>query len=476
MPFPTVAFVAFFAIVMTGSWSLARWPTARKFWLVAAGGYFYSRWDRRLVVLLAAYVVVAWLVGRLLSLTSERRQRAVLLTTGIVLDLGALGVFKYYGFFVDAATGALTRIGLHLQPPLLDVVLPVGISFYCFQAISYLIEVHRGRIAAATLLDTACWLSFFPTLASGPITRASEFLPQLATPPNPATIDTARAYWLITRGLFKKLVVASFLATAITDKTFANPSAYGALTLLVGVYAYAAQIYCDFGGYTDMALGIACLLGFRLPENFDRPYTATSVQDFWSRWHMTLSRWLRDYLFAPLTMRGRQQPVRVFASIVLVMLLAGLWHGAAWGFVVFGGVHGVAMAVERASRQRRRRLHRPLPAPTPRRQFVRRLVTFHIVCLGWVFFASPSLATAGDLLARIATHWSISASLVTPLLVATVAGVIAMQYLPKQPLARLAALAGRARPAVQALAFAVASVPVLALAPSTVPAFIYYRF
>jgi D-alanyl-lipoteichoic acid acyltransferase DltB (MBOAT superfamily) len=473
--FPTVAFVAFFGLALTGAWLLARWPVARKCWLVAAGLLFYASWDTRFVLLLAGIVLVTWGIGRGIART-DGRVRAALLAVGVTADLLALGFFKYYGFFVTSITSGLGRLGLTVRPPLLLLAIPLGLSFYVLQAISYLIEVRRRQIAAAQLIDVATWLAFFPTLTSGPITRASEFLPQLSGRPELDRGDTARAYVLIARGLVKKLVVASFLATAVTDNVFADPSRYNSLTLLIGVYAYAAQIYCDFGGYTDMALGMATLLGFRLPENFDRPYSATSIQDFWSRWHMTLSRWLRDYLFAPFTGRRADRPVRVYASLIGVMLLAGLWHGAGWTFVAFGGVHGVAMAGERWQRTRRRRLRRPVPQRTWSRQLGRRVITFHVVCIGWVFFAAPSLAGAGHVFSGLVANWTLPVRLLTPLLLLTVAGVVALQYLPAGLGSRLLAWVARRSPVWQGLGFAVASVPILAMAPTMIPAFIYYRF
>lgn len=476
MQFPTVTFVIFFGVVLVGAWTLASRPIARKCWLVAASGFFYAQWDARFVGLLAAMVVVTWGFARAIHAATAESVGRRLLVAGVTIDLLVLAVFKYYGFFVDSVSSAFGRFGVDVHPPLLRLALPLGVSFYTFQAISYLVDVRRRRIIPAGLLDVSTWLSFFATVTSGPITRATEFMPQLAVPPDAGRVDTAHAFWLICRGLTKKLVVASFLASAITDKTIATPAAYSSLTLLVGIYAYAAQIYCDFSGYTDMALGMSALLGFELPRNFDHPYTATSVQDFWARWHMTLSRWLRDYLFAPFMGGSGRRPARAYAGIVLVMLLAGLWHGAAWGFVVFGGVHGVAMAVERWRRNRRRRLRRPLPSRAPWRQLLRRVATFHIVCLGWVFFASPSVSSAATMLRDLATNWSSPVSLLTPLLLLAVAAVIGLQYLPDRWGERLLERVERWSPALQAAAMGAASVPILAMAPTTVPAFIYYRF
>ena len=474
--FPTATFAAFFATVLVGAWTLARWPIARKCWLTAAGGVFYSYWDVRFVYLITGFIVVNWAFARAIDRASGDGVRRTLLYAGVAADLMALGVFKYYGFFEDAVANGLSRVGVQVHPPLLDIALPVGISFYCFQAVSYLIDVRRRRIASAGLLDVATWLSFFPTVTSGPITRATEFMPQLAAVADGRSVDTGRALWLIARGLVKKLVIASYLATTITERAFADPKSFNSLVLLIAVYAYAVQIYADFSGYTDMAIGLAALLGFRLPENFNLPYTATSVQDFWARWHMTLSRWLRDYLFAPLTGRRADRPVRAYAGIVVVMLLAGLWHGAAWGFVVFGGIHGVAMARERWSRQRRRVLRRPVPVRTPMRELAARVSTFHIVCLGWIFFAAHTIGGGVDVLSGLVRNWTLPLTTVTPLLLLTVAGTIAAQYIRTAVGERLKKAAQQARPAAQAVGFAVALTPILALAPTTVPAFIYYRF
>ena len=475
MQFPTVTFVLFFAVALTGAWALHRHVLLRKLWLIAAGAWFYAAWDRRFLGLLAALVVLTWVGGRFIASTSGRRQ-AMVMAAHITTSLLLLGFFKYYGFFVSSAVTGLGRAGIHVHAPLLQVALPVGVSFYTFEAISYVVDVRRGRVNAAGLIDVAAWLSFFPTVTSGPITRAGEFMPQLNQVPPMTRPDLARAYALISRGLFKKLVLASFLASAVTDKAFANPSSYNSITLLLAIYAYAVQIYCDFSGYTDMAIGIGRLLGFVLPENFDRPYTAESIQDFWSRWHMTLSRWLRDYLFAPIVGRRPQRPARVYASLVTVMLIAGLWHGAAWGFVAFGGVHGVAMAVERARRDRRRRLRRPPPPRTWSRQLVTRLVTFHLVCLGWVFFGTSTVGRAITLLEALATNWRLPVTDVTPLLVLTIAAVLVAQYLPRRWGGLLLTRAAALPPVTQAAAFALASVPILAMAPTAVPAFIYYRF
>lgn len=471
MLFPTPTFAAFFVVVLAGSWASAGRPLLRKCVLILAGVLFYLSWDPLLVAVLAAATLVSWTAARAIAARPARR---VALVAGIGFELAALAIFKYAGFAIDAGVSALNGLGARLTPPVFPLLVSVGVSFFTLEQISYLLDVHRGRLAPLPLVDLATWSFFFPKLLSGPITRAVEFAPQLQAPA-PAPIDTGRAYLLLARGLVKKLVVASFLASASTDALFGNPAGASALAALVGVYAYGAQIYADFSGYTDLARGCALLLGFRLPENFDNPYRATSIQDFWSRWHMSLSRWLRDYLFAPLLRRAQTGP-RPYLALVGVMLVAGLWHGAGWTFVAFGAVHGIGMALERLARAHRRARGRPPATGGPARRLRRELATFHWVCLGWIFFGSHSLALAGRLLETLATHWSGPIGAIDPLVVLTIAAVLATQHLPAELLTRGTSLLERSPLFAQAGVFALSFVVILALAPATVPAFIYFRF
>jgi alginate O-acetyltransferase complex protein AlgI len=261
--------------------------------------------------------------------------------------------------------------------------------------------------------------AFFPHLVAGPIVRANELLPQLRTPRDPREVLAGPGLFLIAGGLIKKTVIADELARNVVDPVFNDPGAHSGLEVLLAIYGFAAQIYCDFSGYTDMAIGLALLLGYQLPQNFNRPYLALSLQDFWRRWHMTLSRWLRDYLYIPLG-GNRHGERRTYRNLMLTMLLGGLWHGAAWTFVIWGGIHGGALSAERWARGRFKSFH--LPA------WLAWLVTFHVVCLAWVFFRSPDLATAFDMLGRVGA--SGPAPLVTlPLVLLTVAAV-AVQAVP----------------------------------------------
>ena len=265
-----------------------------------------------------------------------------------------LGYFKYYDFFISSSQNMAAIVGLELPFSLRTIILPVGISFYTFMAISYVVDTYRGDFVPTTLEKFAVYLSFFPHLVAGPIVRPGELIPQLDVPRDPRRVDTSRAFYLIATGLFKKVVIANYLASHIVDQVFGAPGQHSSLEILIGIYAYAVQIYADFSGYTDIAIGLALLLGFRFPQNFDSPYAAQSLQDFWRRWHMTLSRWLRDYLYIPLG-GNRKGTIVTYRNLMLTMLIGGLWHGAGWTFIVWGGIHGVGLCY-RALAQRPPRL------------------------------------------------------------------------------------------------------------------------
>lgn len=470
MLFPTVTFAFFFPAVLLGSWLLNPFPARWRVFILAASYVFYGWWDWRFCFLLAGSTVLNQVFAVALARTRERPVARPLLWAAVAANLGVLGWFKYYGFFATSVAGTLDRLGLHVSPPLLQVVLPVGISFFTFQALSYVIDVARDRFDPVRLVDFAVYLSFFPHLVAGPIVRASEFLPQLRRPRDPRQVDGARAFTLIAKGLVKKVVVASYLADRVVDTVFATPKAHSAPEVLFGIYGYAVQIYADFSGYTDIAIGLALLLGFRFPQNFDGPYTARSLQDFWRRWHMTLSRWLRDYLYIPLggNRGGRRATYR---NLLLTMVLGGLWHGAAWTFVVWGGIHGGGLALERWWRERHGE-----PEPAPWRPFVRWLVTFHVVCLAWVFFRAESFGAAGDVLLRLFTGWGQPSPLVTPVLVLLIAAAVAIQFSPPRLATRLVDGFAHLRPALQGVTLAAALVLIDAFGPEGVAPFIYFQF
>ena len=337
-----------------------------------------------------------------------------------------------------------------------------------------MIDTYRGKVEPVPFLDFATYLSFFPHLVAGPIVRASEFLPQLKERPDPRYLDGSHAFRLIVAGMFKKVVVSSYLAGAIVDEVFAAPKNHSSLEILFAIYGYAIQIYADFSGYTDIAIGIALLLGIRFPPNFDSPYTARSLQDFWRRWHMTLSRFLRDYLYIPLG-GNRGSRWRTYRNLMLTMLIGGLWHGAAWTFVVWGGIHGVGLAIEHYRTDRRETLGLPELPQTPGRRIVEWLITFNVVCLAWVFFRSPTFDTAFTMLQRLFTAWG-PAPLVTPLLLLTIAGMLASQFVPEDAMRQIQARFSRFPVVAQGLTLAGCFFVINALGPIGVAPFIYFQF
>lgn len=462
MLFPTIDFAIFFVVVLTASWLVMR---RRGWWrclMLVASAVFYGWWDWRFLGLLGGSAIVNHVAATTLGRLHSPRARRLVLVTAITVNLGVLAWFKYYGFLVTSVANTLAGVGVRVHLPLLQVVLPVGISFFTFHALSYVIDVYRRVLRPATLQDFTLYLAFFPHLVAGPIVRAKDFLPQLRHPRDPRRVDATRAFWLITAGLFKKVVVANLLATRLVDPVFANPRLYSAPDVLAAIYGYAVQIYADFSGYTDIAIGCALLLGFQFPQNFDRPYTAVSLQDFWRRWHITLSSWLRDYLYIPLG-GSRGSEAKTTRNLLLTMLLGGLWHGAAWTFVVWGGIHGVVLAVERRVTVMRKH---PL---------VGWMVTFNVVCLAWVFFRAESFGAAGTMLARLATGWG-RAELCTPAFVALIAGSLATQFVPRGLGLRLEAAFSRLGPLPQAAALAAALFAIDALGPQGVAPFIYFQF
>ena len=467
MIFPTLQFTAFFAVVFPLSWALMPRPRLWKPFLIAASYVFYGSAEIHYTLLLAFCTVWNQLFAVLIHRTRAQKARSWLLALALAGDLGLLGWFKYYGFFVSNVAAFTSRLDLPMPLPLLQVALPVGISFFTFQAMSYVIDVRRGTSAPAHPLDFALYLSFFPHLIAGPIVRASELIPQFASPRDPRRIEAARAFGLITGGLLKKILLADLLATRLVDPVFGSPLLHSRWDVLAAMYGYAVQIYCDFSAYSDMAIGLALLLGFQFPINFDRPYTAITLQDFWRRWHMSLSRWLRDYLYIGLG-GNRKGRLKTYRNLMLTMLLGGLWHGAAWNFVLWGGMHGAGLAAERWYNERR-------GTERVRHIWLRRLLTFHLVCLAWVFFRAPGLDTVGELASQLASGGGATTVTATVLL-AIVAG-LAIQFVPRAPLLQLRLAFARLGPVAQGAVLAMVLIVSGALVSGQgVAPFIYYRF
>ncbi len=389
MLFNSQHFLWFFVLVWGLYWCLVRSRKAQNALLLAASFFFYGYWDWRFLGLLVLSTVVDYGCGLALGRPGRSPgERRLVLLVSIAVNLGVLGFFKYYNFFVESAARALESLGLGAPDWTLVIVLPVGVSFYTFQTLSYTIDRYRGEIEAErSLLDFALFVGFFPQPVAGPIVRARDFLPQAKRPRVFRFEDQALGMRLAVWGLFKKSVVADNLAPFV-DGVFAAGEAPGIAVRVLAVYAFAVQIYCDFSGYTDIARGTARMLGFEFPWNFRMPYFASDPKAFWSRWHITLSTWLRDYLYIPLG-GNRLGPGRTQVNLMATMVIGGLWHGAAWSFVVWGAYQGLLLVVHRAWSATR-----AISADRPERgvaRLGRTLLFFQFVCLGWLFFRARSL-------------------------------------------------------------------------------------
>ncbi len=396
MIFSSGIFLWLFAAFMLLYLLLRRRTTARLLFVTAFSYYFYYKSSGTYFFLLGLDTVSDFLIARLMACEERLWLRKVWVMLSLTVNLGLLSYFKYTNFlgefFASLAGGTFTTE---------DIFLPVGISFFTFQSLSYTIDVYRRQIAPlANLLDYAFYVSFFPQLVAGPIVRARDFIPQIRRPLFVSDEMFGRAIFLIVSGLFKKAILSDYISINFVERIFDNPTLYSGVENLMGVYGYALQIYCDFSGYSDMAIGIALLLGFHFNINFDSPYKSASVTEFWHRWHISLSSWLRDYLYISLG-GNRKGKIRQYVNLILTMFLGGLWHGASWNFVLWGVMHGVALAI-----------HKAWMALTGRRKgeyshgirrFFGIVLTFHFVCLCWVFFRNVQFSASMDMLKQIFT-------------------------------------------------------------------------
>ena len=421
MQFNSLAFVVFLALVLPLYFGLGRAQRLREqnILLLVASYFFYGYWDWRFLGLLALSTVVDYAVGLALAQRMEqmqvRRGPRSLFLISLVVNLGLLAVFKYFDFFVGSAATLLQGLGFEANLPLLKIVVPVGISFYTFQTIAYTYSVYRGETPATRdFIAFAVYVAYFPQLVAGPIERARKLLPQIQQPRH-ITADKFRSgSLLVLQGLFKKIAIADAVAGYV-DAVFADPTATSSTTLLLGVYMFALQIYGDFSGYTDIARGISRLMGIELILNFRQPYLAANITDFWRRWHISLSTWLREHLYIPLG-GNRHGTFNTYRNLMITMLLGGLWHGRTWNFVIWGGLHGLYLALHKFWCARS---GRPDDAPlAPFRHLIGVLVTFHLVCFAWIFFRAEGLDTAwaviqglADLDLRLTDHIPLTALL-----------------------------------------------------------------
>jgi alginate O-acetyltransferase complex protein AlgI len=470
MLFPTTHFLLFFIVVAGIVGALEHRFAAKKAILVLASYYFYAQWDWRFCFLLVFSTALSFAGGLVLAAAADRALRKLVLGTAIGLHLALLGAFKYFDFFVLSANELARSLGLTHELPFVEILLPVGISFFTFHGISYLTDVYRGDVEVCrNPLDMALYMSFFPQLVAGPIVRAAYFLPQLARP-STEPIPITPALLLILGGLFKKVVIANYLATGLVDPVFAAPTSYGGPDLLLATYGYAVQIYCDFSAYSDIAIAIAALLGFRFPANFNQPYRAQRLREFWQRWHISLSTWLRDYLYKPLG-GNRHGRWKTYRNLLVTMLLGGLWHGAAWKFIAWGALHGGGLAVERMLEPWLGRR-----ALSPAAKVIATLFVFHFVCLAWIFFRAEDFEVARLFIAGLGSGWGEGVQQAGPLMLALIAIGLAGQFTPDALFDRLAAAFERAPAWGIGAAAGIVVAVINALGPEGVAPFIYFRF
>ncbi|MRR19174.1 MBOAT family protein [bacterium] len=413
--FTTTAFWIFFLVVMAGFALLHKKRAMCHTWLLLVSLYFYYRAGGLFIILLLLTVLLTYLTAIMTGKAERKAGKRLWLVINIVLLLGFLSYFKYAGFITEAvnslfdttfvAHDIFSMFSNRLFGTSFDVntiVLPVGISFFTFQALSYSIDVYRGRLMPErSFTDFAFYLTYFPQLVAGPIVRAAEFIPQMKGEYIISRNEFGYGVFLILQGLVKKMLISDFISVGLIDRVFETPALYSGFENLMAVYGYGLQIYCDFSGYTDIAIGVAMLMGFRLPLNFNSPYKAASIGDFWKRWHISLSRWLKDYLYIPLG-GNRKGPVRTGINLMITMLLGGLWHGAAMRFVVWGGLHGVALVADRIWQ----RIFRGVRTKSRAARIAGIILTFNFVSFAWIFFRAGTMEEAGLMITQIFTTFT----------------------------------------------------------------------
>jgi D-alanyl-lipoteichoic acid acyltransferase DltB (MBOAT superfamily) len=432
--------------------------------------FFYYKAGGMYFILLIVASILNYFLSNFLHKAKKTEKRKVLVTLLVVINLGILAYYKYTNFIIGNIN-AVFNGDISFQ----NIILPIGISFFLFQAISYAIDVYRRQIEpAGNLLDFSFYLCFFPQLVAGPIVRAKEFLPQMHEKLNLTKEEMGRALFLIMVGIIKKAVISDYISLNFVDRVFSAPSSYTAIENLLAAYGYAIQIYCDFSGYSDIAIGLALLMGFKLPVNFLTPYKSKSVTEFWRRWHISLSSWLRDYLYISLG-GNRGGKARTYINLFLTMLIGGLWHGAAWRFVVWGTLHGMALAIERLLKPY---IRMPQNIFT---RFIGIILTFHFVTFAWIFFRAPDFSTAMELMEMVsqlsfkAEHWLSVTVAYKNVLIVLLAGFI-MHFLPDRFVRWLQNVFTAMPVIAKALVIGLVLWLVYATASSEVQPFIYFQF
>ena len=477
-------FIGFLIIYM----SLRKHLLTRIIYVTLFSIYFYYKSSGLFFFLLLFVATSDFCIAQCMAKTASRWGRKAWVVLSLCIDLGLLGYFKYFNFLREIVATVAHELGYQLgnaslqnityQP--LDIFLPVGISFFTFQTISYVIDVYRGRIEPLRRwIDYVFYVSFFPQLVAGPIVRARDFIPQIYRNPVVTRAEFGEGLFLVLCGLFKKTVISDYISLNFVDRIFDAPLLYTGVENLLGVYGYALQIYCDFSGYSDMAIGIALLLGFRFNVNFDSPYQSATITGFWRRWHISLSSWLKDYLYISLG-GNRKGKIRTYINLLITMLLGGLWHGASVSFILWGALHGVALAVHKFMMNRFSSF-KPLGAEMkPWRRVIGVLVTFHLVCFGWILFRADSMQTVGEMLTQIFTnfHPEVFTQFVMGykgVFILMVVGYI-LHFMPKSAENSLQTVVTRSPLLVQAVMLAIAIFVVVQFKSAGVQPFIYFQF
>ncbi len=471
MVFNSLEFVVFFTVLLAVYYGVVpgTWTRARKIVLLVASYVFYGSWNPPFVLLLLGSTVLDFSIGLRMEAARSATVRRLLLMLSLLGNLGVLGFFKYGGFCLEqwqALFGQTTV--LTNASPLWDIVLPVGISFYTFQTLSYSIDLYRGQQKATrSFVDFALFVSFFPQLVAGPIVRSRDFLPQLESDRRATPSEVEMALVRIAAGLFKKVVLADTIGEYV-DVVFENPRSYGAANVLLAIYSYAYQIYFDFSGYSDIAIGLAALFGFRIPENFNRPYLSSNPREFWQRWHISLSTWLRDYLYV--SMGGnRRGAFRTYVNLAITMLLGGLWHGASWNFVIWGAIHGLWLALHRLWTQ-----GKPIVESAPLIRIAKQIGTFHMVCVAWVFFRASDSEAAAVIFNRLG-HWGYQLQVHSSAQIALIVVLVSLAlHLSGDPM-RLRRRYTDLPPLVQGLGYSLVGLVVFLFSPDSAR-FIYFQF
>lgn len=477
-------FIGFFMIYM----SLRKNTLARIIYVTLFSLYFYYKSSGLWFILLILTASSDFLIGRIMENTVAQWKRKSLVVLSLCVNLGMLTYFKYFNFLYELIVRACNEIGYLLGNTSLqrisfdkmDIFLPVGLSFFTFQSISYIIDIYRGKTTVLhRWVDYLFYVSFFPMLVAGPIVRAREFIPQMYKKPTLSRLEFGEGLYLILCGLIKKTVISDYISFNFVDRIFDSPLLYTGLENLLGVYGYTLQIYCDFSGYSDMAIGIALLLGFRFNINFDSPYQSATITEFWRRWHISLSSWLKDYLYISLG-GNRKGKFRTYVNLFITMLLGGLWHGASVRFILWGALHGIALAVHKFIMGRFKGFKQTGDEMSFFRRLIETIITFHLVCFGWILFRADSMQTVKEVLTQIFTnfHPEIFTQFVSgypTVFILMVIGYI-FHFLPKKTDLFVQGIVTRSPLLVQAFMLIVTIFIVIQFKNAGVQPFIYFQF